>query len=115
MKRFALPKSSLLKKTAEFNQVYRRGSRLRGEGFTFIYLSGDQPVSRLGISVSRKVGNAVRRNRIKRIFREVFRLRRDIFPRTSDIVIAVRPEFSLAGMHAAHSAVAGLTGLRGQR
>ncbi len=115
MKRFALPKSSLLKKSAEFNQVYRRGNRLRGKGFTFIYLTGDQPVSRLGISVSRKVGNAVRRNRIKRIIRETFRQRREIFPRSSDIVIAVRPEFSLAGMHDVYSAVAGLTGLRGQR
>lgn len=114
MKRFALPKSSLLKKSAEFNQVYRRGNRLRGEGFALIYLNGDQADSRLGISVSRKVGNAVRRNRIKRIMRETFRLHREIFPRSSDIVIAVRPDFSLAGMHAARASIARLTGLQGQ-
>ena len=113
MKRFALPKSSLLRKSAEFNQVYRHGNRLRGNGFAFIYLSGDQADSRLGVSVSRKVGNAVRRNRIKRIMRETFRLHREIFPRSSDIVIAVRPGFSLAGMHEMRTAVVGLTGLQG--
>jgi len=114
MKRFGLPKTCLLRKTGEFNQVYRRGQRLRGNGFALIYLAGDQPESRLGISVHRKVGNAVRRNRIKRIVRETFRLHREIFPQSSDIVFTVRPEFSLDGMHEVRAAVAGLTGFSGQ-
>lgn len=114
MKRYRLPKSCFLKKTREFNQVYRRGQRLRGNGFALIYLSGDQPDNRLGISVHRKVGNAVHRNRIKRIVRETFRLHREIFPQSSDIVFTVRPEFSLDGMHAVRAAVSGLTGFQGQ-
>ena len=114
MKRFGLPKTGLLRKTGEFNQVYRRGRRLRGQGFALIYLAGEQESSRLGISVHRKVGNAVRRNRIKRIVRETFRLHRDIFPQSSDIVFTVRPDFSLAGMAAVREAVANVTGLSGQ-
>ncbi|MEA2116336.1 MAG: ribonuclease P protein component [Thermodesulfobacteriota bacterium] len=109
-----LPKNCLLRKTGEFNQVYRRGQRLRGNGFALIYLPGDQPVSRLGLSVHRKVGNAVRRNRIKRFVRETFRLHREIFPQSSDIIFTVRPEFSLNGMHAIRAAVSGLTGFQGQ-
>lgn len=112
MKRFGLPKSGLLKNTGEFNRVYRSGIRLRGDGFILVYLSGDQSRSRLGISIPRKVGNAVRRNRIKRIVRETFRLHREIFPRFSDIVFAVRPGFPLSGMHAVRTAVAGLTGIQ---
>ena len=108
-----LPKNCLLRKTGEFNQVYRRGQRLRGHGFALVYLPGDQPDSRLGLSVHRKVGNAVRRNRIKRIVRETFRLHREIFPQSSDIVFTVRPEFSLDGMHAVRTAVSGLTGFQG--
>lgn len=114
MKRYVLPKNCLLRKTGEFNQVYRRGQRLRGNGFALIYLPGDQPVSRLGLSVHRKVGNAVRRNRIKRFVRETFRLHREIFPQSSDIIFTVRPEFSLNGMHAVRAAVSGLTGFQGQ-
>ena len=114
MKRFGLAKSSLLRKTSEFNLVYRSGKRLYGKGFALIYLNGDQPASRLGISVQKKVGNAVRRNRIKRIIRETFRLNRDTFPGSSDIVFAVRPGFSLNGMAAVRAAVAGVTGLPGQ-
>ena len=114
MLRYGLPKSCLLRKTGEFNQVYRRGQRLRGNGFALIYLPGDQSGSRLGISVHRKVGNAVHRNRIKRIVRETFRLHREIFPQSSDIVFTVRPEFSLDGMHAVRTAVSGLTGFQGQ-
>jgi len=112
MKQYGLPKSCLLRKTWEFNQVYRSGRRLRGNGFALIYLAGDQADSRLGISVHRKVGNAVRRNRIKRVVRETFRLHRDIFPRSSDIVFTVRPEFSLDGLQDVRDAVMELSGQR---
>lgn len=106
-----------LKKTWEFNRVYRDGVRLYGKGFTLVYLRNEQAEScctgsRLGISVPRKVGNAVQRNRIKRIIREAFRLHREVFPQQSDIVFAVRPGISLAGMQAVRDAVARLTGTR---
>jgi ribonuclease P protein component len=87
---------------------------LRGNGFALIYLPGELPDSRLGISVHRKVGNAVHRNRIKRIVREAFRLHREIFPQSSDIVFTIRPDFSLDGMHSIRAAVSRLTGFQGQ-
>ncbi|MCW5206479.1 ribonuclease P protein component [Desulfobulbus sp. F5] len=111
MKRFALPKSCLLRKTGEYNLVYRNGRRLRGQGFTLVCLSSNLPFSRLGISVQVKTGGSVRRNRIKRIIRETFRLHRQIFPCSCDIVFAVRPEFSLNGMNTVRAAVAELTGM----
>ena len=114
MKQFGLPKSCLLRKTAEFNRVYSRGRRLYGKGFALICLRGDQQHSRLGISVPRKVGNAVRRNRIKRLVRETFRLHRPIFPGSSDIVFTVRPGFAPAGMEEVRLAVAGLTARSGE-
>ena len=55
-------------------------------------------MERLGISVHRKTGNAVRRNRIKRLIREVFRLNRSLFPSSCDIVFTVRPEFTMNRM-----------------
>ena len=57
-----------------------------------VFLANTLAYNRLGISVQRKAGNAVRRNRIKRLIREVFRLHRDRFPQSADIVLTVRPE-----------------------
>lgn len=93
MKRFGLPKDSLLRKSREFAQVYRKGRRQPGPGFSLVFLANDLAGSRLGISVHRLIRGAVRRNRIKRMFREVFRLHRDIFPQSCDIVVTVRPDF----------------------
>lgn len=58
-----------------------------------IYLPNTDSCNRLGISVQKKTGNAVRRNRIKRLIRELFRLHPGLFPPCCDVVFAVRPGF----------------------
>lgn len=89
-----LLKTSLLRKGWEFDKVYSRGKRLHGNGYTLICLDNGSTVNRLGISVHRKIRGAVKRNRIKRIIRESFRLQRKQYPYGADIVFAVRSEFS---------------------
>jgi ribonuclease P protein component len=93
--RYTLPKKHLLRTTGDFQRVYLSGRRLRGDGFAVILLPNALEYSRLGISVHRKAGNAVRRNRIKRLIREVFRLHRDLFPSSSDVVLTIRPGFAI--------------------
>ena len=73
--------------------MYRKGSRLRGAGFSLVYQANGLTTSRLGISVHRLIRGTVHRNRIKRMFREVFRLHRGLFPQSCDIVVTVRPDF----------------------
>ena len=80
----------------EFEKVYSKGKRLHGEGFTLICWANETGLSRLGISVHRKIRGAVKRNRIKRIIRESFRLWQKQYPAGADIVFAVRPDFSCA-------------------
>ncbi|MEE4165657.1 MAG: ribonuclease P protein component [Desulfocapsaceae bacterium] len=99
MRQFGLSKACLLRKSRDFDTVYRHGTRLHGTGFSIIFLKNSRESSRIGISVSRKIKGAVVRNRIKRIFRESFRLNRNEYPQGADIVIVVRPEFDLDSPH----------------
>lgn len=82
-----------LRTPAEFERVYR-ARVTAADGLMVLYgLPNDGPHVRLGLSVSRKVGNAVVRNRWKRILREAFRLQTaNLPPQTDLIVVARRPE-----------------------
>jgi ribonuclease P protein component len=95
---FKLPKTALLRKGREFEKVYRKGRRCRSEGYSLIYCPNELGYNRIGISIHRKVKGAVKRNRIKRIIRESFRLQRALYPEHADIVFAVRPDFSLQSL-----------------
>lgn len=76
--RFSLPKSNLIRKPGEYNRVYKHGNRHRGSHFTLITAPNDSTKNRLGISIH-GINGAVKRNRIKRIIREFFRLNQDVF------------------------------------
>ncbi len=74
-----------------FNAVHRQGVRKPRGPIIVIGLPNDLPHCRLGLSVSRRVGNAVHRNRIKRRLREAFRLIQPTMPAGYDLVIIVKP------------------------
>lgn len=103
-----LPKSALLRKGWEFEQVYRGGRRLHGACFTLICQSNNAGRSRLGISIHRKIRGAVKRNRLKRIIRESFRLWPELYPTGADMVLVVRPGFALLHPGDIRTAVASL-------
>lgn len=63
-----------LKRRAEFQKVYRQGVRFVGKSALITYLETDDQKPRLGLTVTKKYGNAVRRNRFRRLAKEAFRL-----------------------------------------
>jgi len=91
--RFSLPKSGLLTRPDEYQQVYKKGKRLRGDRFSIIYWNNGLAENRLGISVH-GAKKAVTRNRIKRIIREFYRLNKNFISPPSDIIFAIRKDFS---------------------
>ncbi|MCC6493999.1 MAG: ribonuclease P protein component [Pirellulales bacterium] len=84
------PKSRRLLRTAEFDRVFQR-KRSRSDELLVLYgCRNDQQHSRLGLVVSRKVGNAVKRARWKRRLREAFRLSQQELPQGIDFVALPR-------------------------
>lgn len=66
-------KSRRLRRRAEFQKVFDGGQRIRGRYLTLLVATNQASATRLGIVASRKLGDAVRRNRAKRLIREIFR------------------------------------------
>lgn len=79
-----------LKKNNEFMRVYNRGKFYAGKIVVVHYIPNKSCINRLGISVSKKAGNSVKRNRVKRLIKENYRLMEDIYKTGFDIVIVYR-------------------------
>ncbi|HJZ87795.1 MAG TPA: ribonuclease P protein component [Polyangia bacterium] len=86
----SFPAAERLRKRSEFLLVQRRGKKLQSPHFLVFVRTGSQPSTRIGITVSKKVGGAVQRNRIKRLVREVFRRNKSLFPGGKDIVLVAK-------------------------
>ena len=84
------PPSCRLRSSREYKQLWRQGRRCHTEQLLVIAAAGAAG-SRLGISVGRKVGNAVCRNRIKRWLREYFRKHRAQLGTGTELSVVVKP------------------------
>ena len=89
--RFSFTKTDRILKRSEFIALSKLGRKVQDTDFIAYFLPGQHDQSRLGITVTKKVGQAVERNRIKRLVREFFRLNRRCLSGRWDInVIAKR-------------------------
>ena len=79
-----------LKKTKSFKTVYNSGRKVVNHYFVAYAFANDEGINRLGVTVSKKVGNAVVRNRVRRLIKEVCRLKSYKIKKSYDIVIVAR-------------------------
>lgn len=98
-----------IKKSHEFKYIFKNGRAFSTNIFTIYYKINDLQFYRIGLAVSKKVGNAVKRNRLKRLFREAFRSlvqqplhdinRQQTCPQTHfvDVVFVAKPAMADAG------------------
>jgi ribonuclease P protein component len=75
----------------DFERVYKQGKKVVSSSFV-LYIDSDskRQYRRLGITASKKIGNAVKRNRCKRLVRELFRRNKKKFPPGSDVIVIIK-------------------------
>lgn len=79
-----------LKKNQDFKLVYKRGKSFGNRLLVIYYLPNEKDYNNLGLSVSKKVGNSVTRNRIKRLIKESYRLNEKNIKKGYNIIIIAR-------------------------
>jgi ribonuclease P protein component len=85
------PGRGRLSRSADFDRVFRNGRSHAGREFVlYVFPRGEEGPSRLGLSVSRKVGGAVDRNKVKRLVREAFSQEGASLPAGTDAVVVAR-------------------------
>lgn len=106
MKRF-----NSIKKNSDFQIVYKSGKSYANKLLVMYVLVTERAESRIGISVSKKVGNSVVRHHITRLVRESFRLNKDMIKTGLDIVVVARPAAKESNFKNIESAYMHLCGL----
>ncbi len=75
---------------SRYQAIYEQGVWKSSRFFTMVTCGNPAEVKRLGITVTKKVGNAVVRNRLKRLIREFFRRNKDLFPAGHDVIVMAK-------------------------
>ena len=105
--------SESLKKNRDFQVVYKSGRSYANKYLVMYIMENHQDKNRLGISVSKKVGNSVVRHHITRLIRESYRLHEKIFNSGLDIVVIARNSAASVSYHEVESAMLHLGKLHG--
>ena len=104
-----------VKKNSEFQKVYKSGTSYANRQLVMYVREAEHPDTRIGISVSKKVGNSVVRHRVTRLIREIFRLHREYTDSGLDIIVVARPAARDSDFKKLESAYVHLCGLHNIR
>jgi ribonuclease P protein component len=110
----ARSKRTRLTDSPEFERAYHQGTACRGKLFSVHAFPNELGTPRLGLSVSRKVGNAVTRNAVRRRLREVFHATLSEIPGNWDLVVSAQPAAAEAELRELKEAFARALGKLGE-
>lgn len=85
-----MKKEDIVKNNYEFNKIIKNGNYKKNNDFIIYYLNNNVGHFRIGISVSKKIGNAVTRNYYKRIIRNICHKNKNLYSNEKDYIIIMR-------------------------
>ena len=90
-----MKKEDIVKNNREFDNIIKNGKYKKNKEFVIYYIDNDKENSRFGISVSKKIGNAVTRNYYKRIIRNICHKNKNLYSKGKDYIIIMRKGLTL--------------------
>lgn len=103
-----MPRSEQLRKSSDFTRVFEEGKSLPGRRVVVYYLENGLPFNRVGVAVSKRLGGAVERNRLKRIVKEAYRTSEAALRDGLDIVLVPRSKAKTASFQEVKEELLGL-------
>jgi ribonuclease P protein component len=85
-----MDKNEKIKKNSHFRFIYSRGKSYSNDKLVLYIFRNKKNINRIGLSVSKKIGNSVKRNRIKRLIREGYRINKIKFKKGFDFIFIAR-------------------------
>ena len=85
-----MKKNEIVKKSMEFDNIIKKNKFVKNNDFIIYYDVNDKCLNRFGISVGKKIGNAVERNYHKRVIRNICDINKNIYSKNKDYIIIMR-------------------------
>ncbi|MGE5588839.1 MAG: ribonuclease P protein component [Clostridia bacterium] len=103
-----MPRSERLRKSRGFTRVFEHGKSLPGRRVVVYYMENGLPFNRVGVAVSKRLGGAVERNRLKRVVKEAYRASEAALREGLDLVLLPRSKAKTASFQEVREELLGL-------
>lgn len=98
-----MKKEDIVKNNRDFDNIIKKGKYIKNDEYVIYYIENDKNNSRFGISVSKKIGNAVKRNYYKRIIRNICHKNKNLYSNGKDYIIIMRKGLTLLNFNEANN------------
>lgn len=100
-----MKKEEVVKNNREFDYIIKNGKCRKNNEYVIYYIENDKEYNRFGISVSKKIGNAVTRNYYKRVIRNICDKSKNLYSNSKDYIIIMRKGLTLLSFEEAYQSI----------